>query len=58
MFVMSKGQPKTTNLIRDKKNKKKGIRHDSSPKNDALGTRKNRKGIVIKEYGIRQNVWR
>jgi DNA modification methylase len=58
MFVLSKGQPKTHNLLRDKKNLKAGIRHDSSPKNDAIGTRKNRKGIVIQEFGIRGNVWR
>jgi DNA modification methylase len=58
MFVLSKGAPKTSNLIRDKKNIKTGIRHDSSPKNDAIGTRQNRKGIVIKEFGIRQNIWR
>jgi DNA modification methylase len=58
MFVLSKGAPKTSNLIRDKKNIKTGIRHDSNPKNDAIGTRQNRKGIVIKEFGIRQNIWR
>jgi len=58
MFVLSKGQPKTTNLIKDKKNLKKGIRRDSSPKNDAIGTRKKRQGIVIQEFGIRQNIWR
>jgi len=58
MFVFSKGRPKTSNLITDKRNTKIGKRSDSSPKNDLLKTRKNRKGIYIKRLGIRGNLWR
>jgi DNA modification methylase len=60
MFVLSKGQPKTSNLIRDKKNVKAGARRSGSPKNESLGTRKSkgRENIIVSDFGIRQNIWR
>lgn len=57
MFVFSKGAPKTTNLIEDKKNRYAGetrtvhIRQkDGTTKKDATA--------VFKEFGRRGNVWR
>jgi len=60
MFVFSKGKPKTINLIADKKNAYAG--HSCWGKN----TRRRQDGSliiaetkpVIKEYGIRTNIWR
>ena len=62
MFVLSKGKPKTINLIADRKNRWAGCSN--------FGTRTNRSqkgeleeggtrlaGRTIKEYGIRWNVW-
>ncbi len=56
MFVFSKGQPKTINLIKDRKNKK-------SRKGD-IGTKRLRDGSLLRmkrkgyaEYGRRTNVW-
>lgn len=57
MFVFSKGRPKCTNLISDRKNKWKGMQ--------SLGTNRDVNGNLIKktnrspinEYGVRFNVW-
>ena len=60
MFVLSKGKPKTTNLIRDKLNKKYGSR--------VAGTHRQSDGSLvpssgaktrrtIKRYGVRTNIW-
>lgn len=60
MFVFSKGQPKTINLIRDKKNKNAGA--------SCSGTTRQRDGSLkvlngaivgrtVKEYGVRPNIW-
>jgi len=60
MFVFSKDdQPKTTNLIRDKKNVTGGkiqIGLTVCRKNDLLA--KQGKPFVTAEYGIRTNIWR
>jgi site-specific DNA-methyltransferase (adenine-specific) len=58
MFILSKGLPKTHNLIADRKNIKKaqrvmwtgGHRHETGDKKDL-------RVQVRKEYGIRNNVW-
>lgn len=58
MFVLSKGVPKTINLIMDKKNKYAGSK--------IHGTRRKPSGVFyqcsgkteIKEYGIRWNIWK
>jgi len=58
MFILSKGAPKTSNLITDRKNIQK-----AGKKNEAIGHRHengNKKGfrqITRKEYGIRNNIW-
>lgn len=59
MFVLSKGKPKTTNLIRDKLNKRGG-----KPRNGG-GSRKENGSVkptgtehqIIKPYGKRHNIW-
>ena len=58
MFVFSKGKIKTTNLIRDRKNKKvcTTIANGSRGKNNADNKRKYRT-ITTKEYGRRFNIW-
>lgn len=60
MFVFSKGTPKTSNLIHDRKNKWGGtLVHGTQRMTDGTLTRKsghNRR--TIKEYGARYNVWR
>lgn len=60
MFILSKGRPKTINLIADRKNKnagspvlKKERQRDGSFKISAGA----RDGKCIKEYGVRFNVW-
>ena len=62
MFVFSKGAPKTTNLIADKKNKWGGTpqawgngvvrQKDGSLKADK------RSGKTIADFGVRENVWK
>ncbi len=57
MFVLSKGQPKTINLIRDRKNldSRKG---DKSTKRLADGILLNVSRGGYEEYGRRTNIWR
>ena len=62
MFVFSKRKPKTTNLIRDRNNKKKGCslkgvteRNKNGSLTESNGSRKGRK---IKSKSIRFNVWK
>ena len=57
MFVLSKGKPKTVNLIKDRKNKYTGVKTNS--------TRRLKNGKIIKdriyyidEYGYRNNIWK
>jgi len=62
MFVLSKGKPKTVNLIEDRKNKwhntkSFGIR-SGRKKDGSLNRRSNKKSKVSKEYGVRFNIWR
>lgn len=60
MFVFSKGAPITINLIRDRKNKhydgKKRITGRSRQPDGTLIA--NRKGNLMKPYGVRFNVWK
>lgn len=61
MLVLSKGQPKTTNLIADKANKCAGQSLASDTQRNADGTVSatsgSRKGATVKEYSVRGNVW-
>lgn len=58
MFVLSKGKPKTHNLIRDRQNRWGGLssfgRQSERLKNGKL---KPRKVITVSEIGIRFNIW-
>lgn len=61
MFILSKGKPKTTNIIFDRKNKWAGVKVHGTlqQKNDGRLTEINgkKKNRVVKEYGARFNVW-
>jgi len=59
MFILSKGKPKTVNLIKDRKNKYFGIENGTS-----THTRRLKNGTTIQiprpkvaEWGCRHNVW-
>lgn len=59
MFILSKGKPKTHNLIKDRKNRWGGVSSfgkTSSRKKD--GTIEKRKSIKVAEYGYRFNIWK
>lgn len=63
MFVLSKGKPKTTNLIKDRKNKWAGHKaHWGEPKyrnkNGELVTNESVVDDIIPEFSIRNNIWR
>jgi len=58
MFIFSKGKPKTTNLIADRKNKHYGTTISGCGREKDGSTRKMPgSGNKIKEFGIRWNVW-
>jgi DNA modification methylase len=59
MFVLSKGKPKTVNLIADKPNSRYGDKVTGSERRTDGTLNKNRscKGQDIKEFGVRNNVW-
>jgi DNA modification methylase len=57
MFVLSKGQPRTSNRIADHKNVKAGCTTGSSPKMNNLKSRTERGKRIVPEYSVRQNVW-
>ncbi len=61
MFVFSKGRPKTTNMIADRKNIYAGSgkwgRNTSRGKDDELIVNK-KHDKKIPEYGVRYNIWR
>jgi site-specific DNA-methyltransferase (adenine-specific) len=59
MFILSKGKPKTVNLLRDKPNKwggKETYGVVTRREKDGSLTQKGRK--KINEYGVRTNIWR
>jgi site-specific DNA-methyltransferase (adenine-specific) len=59
MFVLSKGKPKTLNLINDRKNVSFGRKVTGTERNADGTTRKaSCFGNPIKEFGIRWNVWK
>lgn len=59
MFVLSKGKPKTLNLISDRKNVSFGRKVTGTDRNADGTTRKaSCFGNAIKEFGIRWNIWR
>lgn len=60
MFVLSKGKPKTANLIKDRKNKWAGTRVHGTER-QVSGSIKPmsevQKSKFVKEFGARENVW-
>ena len=60
MFIFSKGEPKTTNLIKDVKSKSEGIiiKNNFDRRNDdSRGPKKRINNWTHKEFGCRFNVW-
>jgi site-specific DNA-methyltransferase (adenine-specific) len=59
MFILSKGKPKTINLIKDRKNKwaNTNVHGTSRNKNGNLFIKSNNNKSKVSEYGIRFNVW-
>lgn len=62
MFVLSKGKPKTVNLIMDKPNKRFGEKKTGTvrqPSGELISVSavKNNTGRKIKEFGVRRNIW-
>jgi DNA modification methylase len=57
MFVLSKGKPKTVNLIKDRKNNWLNHRINNSVR-EKDGKMYPRKGSIPKEYGVRYNIWK
>jgi site-specific DNA-methyltransferase (adenine-specific) len=58
MFVLSKGKPKTVNLIKDKVNRWAGHKNFGTPSaRKENGELKKSKAFTVAEYGTRYNVW-
>jgi site-specific DNA-methyltransferase (adenine-specific) len=57
MFIMSKGKPKTINLLKDRKNKCAGTSSGTLTRRESDGTLTTKKKIFIEDFGIRTNVW-
>lgn len=59
MFVLSKGTPKTINLLRDKPNKWAGCKtFGNVTRREQDGTLTNKGRKTIAELGVRTNIWR
>lgn len=58
MFIFSKGTPKSVNRIADVKNTAGGKKRGAGYKAEALGSRRERSGIINPEWSVRPNVWR
>jgi len=60
-FILSKGKPKTINLIQDKKNTWAGYTsfgNAKTRKQDGTMHDPGKKSKVIREYGVRTNIWK
>ena len=57
MFILSKGKPRTTNLLSDRPNKRAGISSGIITRREVDGTLTTKKSLKISDYGIRTNVW-
>ena len=57
MFVFSKGKPKTTNFIRDRKNARSGVESMGVCGLSKDGKKSDRHRKEKKEYGKRKNIW-
>ena len=57
MLVFSVGNPKSVNLLRDRKNVFDGNKTTPKKKSDKNGSSKERRVIQREEYGRRKNIW-
>ncbi len=57
MFVLSKGRPKTINLIKDRKNKSVGKPKTTHSRDENTNEIIYYNTYVTKEYGLRYNIW-
>lgn len=59
MFIMSKGKPKTVNLLRDKKNSCAGIStFGNITRREKDGSLVDKGKKIINEFGVRTNIWK
>ncbi len=59
MFVLSKGKPKTINLLRDRPNKWAGCStYGDVTRREQDGSLTNKGKKIVKDYSVRTNVWR
>ena len=56
-FILSKGKPKTVHLLKDRPNKRAGVKSGSITRRESDGALTKKKSILIGESGIRTNVW-
>ena len=56
-FILSKGKPKTINLLKDRPNKYAGTKSGTVTRREKDGTLTTKKDVKIAEFGIRTNVW-
>lgn len=56
-FILSKGKPKTVNLLKDRPNKSAGTKSGVITKRESDGSLTKKKSILIGEFGIRTNIW-
>jgi len=57
MFVLSNGEPKAINRLKDKPNSTAGTFRSPTRKNNEVGTRVQKERIEIADFSVRQNVW-
>lgn len=57
MFILSKGKPKSINLLKDRKNRCAGTSSGVLTRRENGGTLTTKKAIYIDEFGIRKNIW-
>jgi len=59
MFILSKGKPKTVNLLRDKENKWAGAStYGNVTRREKDGTLTNKGKKIIQPFGVRTNIWK
>lgn len=58
MFILTKGKPKTVNLLKDRPNKCAGSSSGVITRREKDGSLTTKKAIKIKEYGTRNNIWK
>ena len=56
-FILSKGKPKTVNLLKDRPNKCAGTSSGTVTRREKDGSLTTKKKIKIADFGIRTNVW-